>query len=248
MRRDRAEFRKRSGLSGVILGFVLAAGPVLSEPDCASDAMVVFDGSGSMAEMGFNLLSEPRILSARRAVRQVMPRLAAARRLGLIVYGPGQGQLCGHVDLRFSPIPDAAPRIIGEIDALAPDGETPLTDAVRQAAEVLDFTRRPGVVVLVTDGKETCGGAPCQLATRLAAEGADLTVHVIGFKVEPAHFNWPNVRASERSPGTTVAKCLADRTGGKYVSTETVEELAAALRETLGCQLIGAAGLGRVPG
>ena len=232
----------------MILGLVFAGAAARPEPDCASDAMVVFDGSGSMAEMGFNLLNEPRIHAARRAVRQVMPGLAATRRLGLIVYGPGQRQVCGHVDLRFSPIPDAAPRIIGAIEALAPDGETPLTEAVRQAADVLDFTRRPGVVVLVTDGKETCGGAPCQLAAQLAADAADLTVHVIGFKVEPPHFNWPSVRASERSVGTTVAKCLADQTGGKYVSTETVEELAQALRETLGCQLIGLGGHPRSPG
>ena len=41
--------------------------------------------------------------------------------------------------------------------------------------------------------------------------------------------------------GNTVAKCLADRTGGLYVSTETVDELADALRVTLGCALIGKA-------
>ena len=38
-----------------------------------------------------------------------------------------------------------------------------------------------------------------------------------------------------------VYAALADRTGGMYVSTETVDELAVALRETLGCALIGRA-------
>lgn len=37
---------------------------------------------------------------------------------------------------------------------------------------------------------------------------------------------------------TTVAECLADRTGGRYVSAETVEELADTLQELLGCALL----------
>ena len=57
--------------------------------DCLRDAVVVFDGSGSMAEMGFNLLEEPRIFEAREAVHAAVPKIAAVRRLGLIVYGPG---------------------------------------------------------------------------------------------------------------------------------------------------------------
>ena len=39
---------------------------------------------------------------------------------------------------------------------------------------------------------------------------------------------------------TTVARCLADRTGGRYVRAETVDELIGALRVTLGCNVLGA--------
>ena len=46
------------------------------------------------------------------------------------------------------------------IDALRPSGRTPLTDAVAQAAEVLDFRHKPGLIVVLTDGEETCGGSP----------------------------------------------------------------------------------------
>ena len=49
---------------------------------------------------------------------------------------------------------------------------------------------RQQAIVLLTDGKETCGGSPCQLAGTLAAEAHDLTVHVIGFKVRDDHFGW----------------------------------------------------------
>jgi Ca-activated chloride channel family protein len=36
-----------------------------------------------------------------------------------------------------------------------------------------------------------------------------------------------------------VARCLADRTGGQYLSTENTDELVAALKQTLGCPIYG---------
>ena len=222
---------------GLTLASMLLAMPAPASETCARDAMVVFDGSGSMSEMGFNNLDEPRIFEARKAVRQAMPPIAKRRRLGLIVYGPGDGDACSSVDLRFAPTENAAPAIIGAVDALEPSGETPLTAAVRAAAEVLGYHERPGIVVLVTDGKETCGGEPCALASELA-KAANLTVHIIGFRVRGEHFDWDKKGRNDYTDATSVARCLADQTGGKYVPAETVDDLVAALHQTLGCQTI----------
>ena len=60
----------------------ISVSPAQAQSACSRDAMVVFDGSGSMAEMGFNLLDEPRIFDARRAMRTVMPQVAPVRRMG----------------------------------------------------------------------------------------------------------------------------------------------------------------------
>ena len=60
-------------------------------------------------------------------------------------------------------MPDAANRSYGS-NALVPAGKTPLTSAVEQAAEVLDYRAKPGVIVVVTDGEETCGGRLASLA------------------------------------------------------------------------------------
>lgn len=205
---------------------------------CSTNAMLVFDGSGSMAEMGFNDLRRPRILEAREAVRKVMPHIAPFRKVGLAIYGPGDvaspTSVCNRIDIRFPPERDAGARIEAEINALEPAGETPLTDAVAIAAEVLEFRTRPGLIVLVTDGKETCGGSPCSLAGQLAGEAFDLTVHVIGFKVRGDYFSWN----SKEGNNATVAECLAAANNGRYVPAETVEELADALEETLGCRMI----------
>lgn len=209
---------------------------------CTEDAMIVFDGSGSMAETGFNQLGEPRIFEARRAVREAMPGIAEVRRLGLVVYGPGPGgepgASCKSVDIRFGPRWQAAEPIIAAVDTLAPAGDTPLTAAIRAAADVLDYQHRPGAIVLVTDGKETCGGAPCQLAAELAGGAVDLTVHVIGYKVRGDFFSWDS-EGTDYTEAESVARCLADRTGGHYVAAENVQELVAALRSTLGCAVYG---------
>lgn len=220
------------------------SGTAQMQQRCNADAMLVFDGSGSMAEMGHNGIDTPRINDARAALHAALPQITPQRDVGLITYGPGGGdETCSHVALRLVPAPDAASEILAEIDGIEPDGNTALTQAVGYAAQVLGAPERPGVVVLVTDGKETCGGAPCQLAAELAQTAPSLVVHVIGFKVRGEFFGW---EGGDGNPDFEVpaspSRCLADSTGGLYVSTETIDDLVQALKQTLGCPLFGDAG------
>jgi len=175
----------RSALA-VLLAF--AASPLHAQIDCNDDAMLVFDASGSMAAMGFNGLDVPRIVEARDALERVLPDVSPFRQMGLVVYGPGSKDSCSNIALHFGPQPDAGAAILGVIDQIQPDGDTPLTEAVRKAADAVGSGTRSADIVLVTDGRETCEGAPCQLAAEL--EETELTVHVIGFRVRGASFEW----------------------------------------------------------
>ncbi|MEO0370054.1 MAG: VWA domain-containing protein [Pseudomonadota bacterium] len=204
---------------------------------CTRDAMLVFDGSSSMADLGFGAEGPTRIDEARLAITDVLPEVAPVRRIGLMTYGPGSTFLCRRISLHLLPQHNAAAPVIDAINAMEPSGLTPLTLSVEKAAQVLDYERKPGIVVLVTDGSETCGGAPCALGKRLAAEGRDLTVHVIGFRLVFDPFSWNGKDEFARVAGEV--KCLAEATGGLYVATETVDELSDALRRTLGCLVIG---------
>ncbi len=224
-------------LTASLLCLSVAATAVTASELCTEDAMIVFDGSGSMAESGFNDIDAPRIIEAREAMRAALPEIAEMRRLGLIIYGPSARNACSGVDLRFPPREDAARPIIDALDALEPEGKTALTEAVRRAAGVLNYREQPATVVLVTDGKETCGGTPCRLASTLERDGSDLTVHVIGFKVRGDFFDWAQAR-EQYAAADAPARCLADLTGGTYVRSETLDELVAALRVTLGCNVL----------
>ena len=207
--------------------------------NCTRDAMLVFDGSASMSELGLQLDEPKRIDDARRALQDAMPQIAPIRRIGLITYGPGPENSCEGINLKFPPIADAAEPVLEAIKWLDPNGLTPLTEAVREAAEVLNYRTDPGIVVLVTDGDDTCGGLPCALGSDLALTAADLTVHVIGFRVDRDRFGLEGLDEKIYPEGVSEAKCLSDRTGGMYVTTETVDELSRALLRTSGCDFIG---------
>jgi Ca-activated chloride channel family protein len=205
-----------------------AATPGEQPAACNDDAMIVFDASGSMAgtdRLGITTMVT-RIEKVRTALGQVLPEVAPSRRIGLITYGPGPYNKCDNIHLDVEPAFNAAGPIMDAVKKLNPAGRTPLTASVSEAAHVLRFKEKPAVIVVVTDGEETCGGAPCTLAEDLRREGKQTTVHVIGYRVKD--YSWTGDQAYQ-------SKCLPEKTGGLYISVQTSDELVAAFRKTLGC-------------
>lgn len=202
------------------------AGPAFAgESLCTDDAILVLDASGSMVQ--HDRAGTTLIDGARSAARAIVPDAARSRKLGLMTLGPGSGDQCSNVELKVPVQENAAAPILDQIDKIASDGGTPLSKAVEAAADALDYTRKPAVVVVLSDGDETCGRDPCELAQRLKAKARDLTIHVIGF----------NASNGERAG----AQCLASATRGRDVTVETTSELASALRQTLACPQVSSA-------
>jgi Ca-activated chloride channel family protein len=200
---------------------------------CNEDAMLIFDASGSMAGTDKLGVSTPipitRIDKVRSALARVLPAATRYRRVGLITYGPGPYAQC-NVRLNLKPVANAAGLIMRDVETLVPAGKTPLSEAVQQAADVLKYRDQSGVIVLLTDGEETCGGNPCDLGKKLRAEASGLVVHVIAFRVKD--FTWMG--------GQSIldTKCLADENGGLYVEAGNEDELAEAFEKTLGCPML----------
>ncbi|HYJ58844.1 MAG TPA: hypothetical protein VEW64_05760, partial [Methyloceanibacter sp.] len=102
---------------------------------------------------------------------------------------------------------------------------------VMAAAKVLQQQSERGVIVLLTDGEETCGGAPCALGKVIKADGR-LTVHVIGYQLRG--FSWTGARS------ILDVECLAEETGGLYITAENRQDLIEAFEKTLGCPMMSA--------
>ena len=64
------------------LAVPLAPATLHSAAGCAEEAMLVFDGSASMAELGFDTTRKTRIAEAREALRDAMPDITPVRRVG----------------------------------------------------------------------------------------------------------------------------------------------------------------------
>lgn len=218
----------------------LLAGPALAQeagearPLCTEDAMIVFDASGSMAGNTVEgLLSVvTRIDEVRNALGQVLPGASKFRKIGLITYGPGPYQQC-NVLLDHRPMWNATKPIMSIVNRLNPAGKTPLVQGVKMAAAVLGYPDKPGTIVLVTDGEETCGGTPCELGKLIKTKGR-LTVHVIGYQL--GNFRWTGAQSY------LDVKCLAEETGGLYITAETRQDLIKAFQKTLGCPMMSAVG------
>ena len=139
-----------TALAAVFCG--VAAKDLEQHSPCTEDAMIVFDASGSMSGNGWGYGSETagtvsRIDKVRSTLAKILPQVTRSRRVGLITHGPGVWNQC-NVHLDLPPTEHAASRIMTVVNALTPAGKTPLTEAVAQAAEVLDFRVKPGLIVI----------------------------------------------------------------------------------------------------
>lgn len=174
--------------------------------------MLVLDASGSMWGQ---IDGVAKIVIARQVVSGLLDDIPASQSLGLTVYGHRVEGNCADIETLVAPAVGSNEAIRQAVNALKPKGRTPLSDAILIAADVLNFTEAPATVILVTDGVENCDRDPCALAQSLEKAGVDFTAHVIGFDVSEIE--------------TPELQCLADTTGGKFLTAESADELSAAL-------------------
>jgi Ca-activated chloride channel family protein len=200
----------RIGLRSLIAALVLSLSSLAAT--AADKAIIVLDASGSMWGQ---IDGKPKLEIARETLRTVLQSVPADLELGLIVYGHREKGNCDDIELVVPPAAGTGAAITAAADGMKFLGKTPLTAAVRQAAEALHYTEDKATVVLITDGLETCNADPCAVGSELEQSGVDFTAHVVGF----------GLTAEE---GRQVA-CLAQNTGGKYIQAGD----AAALEEAL---------------
>ena len=157
---------------------LLATASVSASDPQQPRTIIVMDGSGSMWGQ---IDGRPKLEIARETVADVVGKLPASQTLGLIAYGHRRKGDCKDIELMVPPAPGTSAQVLKAVNEMRFLGMTPLSDAVRQAAEALRHSEQAATVVLVTDGLETCAADPCAVATELEKSGVNFTAHVIGF-------------------------------------------------------------------
>ena len=201
-------------IASILVAMISAYSPAIAASD--GDSMLVLDGSGSMWGQ---IDGKAKITIAKDVLGELLADLPAERRLGLMAYGHNRKGDCADIE-KLAPIGTDREAIAAAVKGISPKGKTPMADSIKLAAEELQYTERKATVILISDGIETCEPDPCGVAAALEAAGADFTAHVIGFGVTEE-----NDQAQLR--------CLAENTGGKFVSASNADELGQALETTV---------------
>jgi hypothetical protein len=160
---------------------VVRAGAGGGESGAAPAVELILDTSGSMLEA---LEGQRRIDIARTVLSQLVAEtIPPGTPLALRVFGDTPESCETSLAAPLQPLDPGA--MAGLIDGLAAiDGvKTPIGASLQAVAGDLQGAAGPKIVVLVTDGEETCGGDPAAAIRALAAQGIDARINIVGFAV-----------------------------------------------------------------
>jgi hypothetical protein len=179
---------------------------------------LILDTSGSMLQpMGDRL----RIDVARDVLTTVVTgQLPAGTQTALRVFGTVPGSCETSLTIPLGPLdPDSAASTISSIVAIN-EVRTPLGVSLEAAGGDLSAVDGPKLIVLITDGEETCGGDPGAVINALAAQDIDVRINIVGFAIDD-----PQIEQ-------TLAD-WAEQGGGQYISADAADDLGPALTQAL---------------
>jgi len=180
---------------------------------------VILDASGSMLRRidGVQMME-----LARQALDQLVGEIVPeGTPFALRVFGHREVDSCRtDLEIPIAPlVPASAASLIGGIQAMNL-ARTPIGASLGLVRQDLGAVQGPIVVVLITDGEETCDGIPAAEIAALVASGIDVRVNIVGFAIE------------EQQLRETFQE-WARSGNGRYIEANDAAELAAAIRASL---------------
>jgi len=204
-----------NGTVALAMALSLSSAAAQSAADRAKAPAVlfVFDASGSMLR---RVDGKPKDQVARAVMGRVLAELPADRRVGLVTFGHRRKKDCSDLEV-LAPIGADRAAVGKAISQIKPKGETPLAEALRLALAQVKADGARDSIVVVSDGKDECGGDPCAAVREAMAAGIPVRIDVVGFDVGKADADQ--------------LQCVAREGKGKYFSAANAAQLASALKE-----------------
>ena len=175
----------------VLVFFLFSAAGVLAQnkpQKMAEKTRLLFlvDASGSMLDP-WGGRNQTKLSVAKSILTKIVDSLRRDNKieLALRLYGhkfpPGVGN-CQDTDLEVPFRANNHQQIINRINSIQPKGVTPISYSLEQSAN--DFPPQSSgyrnLIILITDGIESCGGDPCATSAALQKKGVFLQPYIIG--------------------------------------------------------------------
>lgn len=180
---------------------------------------LILDASGSMWQKldgRFRIDIAKEVLS--EAIRSHIP---AGTPTALRVFGHRQPNTCD-TNLEISLQPLDIDATIAAINSVTPQSlaKTPIGASLAAVAQDLASAEGAAIVVLVTDGKETCDRDPATEIQRLRNAGFALSLNIVGFAIDDADLAGQFATWAEAG-------------GGRYLAADGAEGLSQAMTQAL---------------
>ncbi|MEX2498961.1 MAG: VWA domain-containing protein [Wenzhouxiangellaceae bacterium] len=184
-------------------------GPVVG----AGALHLIFDASGSMLR---RMEGGRRIDVARATVLQILgEHIPPTVPIALRAYGHTEPNSC-ETELLVSPGPDSHGDVVSAVADLRAINlaRTPLAASLDAVLDDLaDYEDRPRLVVMLTDGEETCDGDVAAAVESLVDQGVDIRLNIVGFQIDEDELH-------------SEFEQLAALGGGEYFDSQDGAELA----------------------
>lgn len=188
--------------------------------------VILIDGSGSMAA---RIGGRTKLELAREAAMAFVDGLPPGVEASLLVFGQqgdnsaaGKARSCAGIDTLVPMTTDRA-ALRGAAGRLRAVGWTPLAAALSRGQAMLERSETPGeqLIYVVSDGEETCGGDPVDVARRINGGPTRAIVNIIGFGL-------PSREAA-------ALQAVASAGGGRFTNLQTeaaIDRTLAEVRES----------------
>lgn len=193
---------------------ICLTGITFAEKESVIQIDLIFDASGSMWG---KIEGKEKIIIAKESIYGIIEELGQKKNIqvALRVYGHLNNKCTNSV--LVTPMSNVdAEALKAKIKAIKPRGKTPISYSLIQAVD--DFKKELSgekVIILITDGIESCQADPCQTALELKNAGIITKIHIIGFGMNQTELS--------------ALQCITEPTGGIVIGASSAKDLTGAL-------------------